>query len=156
MALVAIETDGDKELTDKVFKVMNEQQAKHNRKLERIAKIPTEGTKKTVFLENIEGYRHRKNTFRWLAKSRPYENIVFYTCKNHGTIPKDIKMITDFYFLPLLSHYDGKDRIRIMIFSQGDWLDKIDMSRWYMKSMIATIKKGKISIRNRKEYGSEA
>lgn len=151
MTLIAIETDWDKEITDKVFTSFQKHYAKKIKaKLEKVDKFPTEGSKKFIFIENIEGYAEAKNksVWRWVAKNRPYENIIIYTCKNWGTIPKSMRMITDFFF----TAFDYKPpNFKFMVFRPSTWLDMLqmygNMGKYYMGTKIVSEKNGKVRMR---------
>lgn len=151
MTLVAIQTGWDKEITDMSFKAIERLQAKHKRKLEKIKSIPTEGGKRCVFLENIESYpeANHKKTWIWLAKNRPYDNIVIYTCHNWATIPRRMLLLTDFFFDTV--EEENRKGIRFLIFRQGDWIDhlKDKIGRQYMKTIKISWKDGKMLIRGR-------
>lgn len=150
MVLVAIQTKWDKETTEMAFKLEERILLKHKKKLEKINSIPTEGSNKCFFLPNIEDFSKeikQEDVFRWLCKSRPFDNIIFYTCHNWGSIPKNIRMITDFFFDAIL---DGNN-LSFVIFRQGEWMDKLkkDIGRDYMKTIKATWKDGKLFIKGR-------
>jgi len=135
MVIVAIMTGGDKELSDKVFKIMSIKQAQRKRILEKVKNIPERLHRKSVFIEDIEIYRKeikQTNKFRWIAQSRQHENLILYTCKRFKSIPIFIGKITDFFFYPI----QEKNIIKFFIFRSGflEAKTNIEKTEYYVKT----------------------
>jgi hypothetical protein len=142
MAIMAIATDWDKELTDKAFVAMKIKQAQVNRKLERYDRIPKSGNGLSVFIENIEKFSKKDIQSRFFYTSRPRDNHIFYTCKNLISVPDPLMRVTDFFFAPNIMK---NGNLRIHIFRHGDWMDmdKDNLIKSYMKTHIFNFSKMK-------------
>lgn len=144
--LAAIETDWDRNTTDSAFKLMERILLKKKRKLEKYSYIPTSGSNLCIFIENIESFSKKdteKN--RFFFTSRPKENYIFYTCKTFQSIPEALRMVTDFFFMPLTMK-NGK--MKTMIFSNGYWIEKLknDVGRDYIKTIYSKIENGELKV----------